>query len=81
MEKKQKKIEVIKITKEGGDVILFEVKENSIKISDRCKISGIQNIVKNNPKHPNSEIYKAVLNSLGGSSKNEAKINKQQREI
>lgn len=76
MGKKQKKIEVIKITKEGQDVILFEVRLDGVKISDRCKISGIKNIVKNDPKHQSNEIYKAVLNSLGG-LKNETKADKQ----
>lgn len=72
--KKDQKIKIINIENDGVDIVIFKVEIDGKIIEDRCKISGIKNIVNKKINHQNAEIYSAILNSLGG-LKDEAATN------
>jgi len=49
-----------------GDIVEFKATLNGKIIEDRCKLSGIKNIVAQKIEHPNLEIFKEIIKSLGG---------------
>lgn len=64
MKTKKDKVEIISVTKESKNIITFKAKYAGRIITDRCKISGIKNQIKNN--HIMADVYSAVINSLEG---------------
>ena len=65
-EKKKFSIKLLSAEKESSNVAVFKAKVGEKIIEDRCSISGIKNMVSKNIDHPNIEIYKLVIKSLGG---------------
>lgn len=65
-QKKPNKPKVIKVEHLNDDlgIVQFHVKHKGKEIIDRIKVTSMMNIIENNKKHKNIDVYQAVYKYL-----------------